>query len=96
MKQPCVYMLTNRRDGVLYIGVTSDLPRRVWEHKNHFVEGFSKKYNTDCLVWYELHDTMETAIAREKALKKWKREWKIALIEEMNPDWSDLFCQFQS
>jgi len=96
MKQPCVYMLTNRRDGVLYIGVTSDLPRRVWEHKNHFVEGFSKKYNTDRLVWYELHDTMETAIAREKALKKWKREWKIALIEEMNPDWSDLFRQFQS
>lgn len=86
MKQPCVYLLASGRHGTLYIGVTSDLVKRVWQHKNHVVDGFSKKYGTDRLVWYELHGEMESAILREKALKKWRRQWKIDLIERMNPE----------
>ncbi|MBM3342691.1 MAG: GIY-YIG nuclease family protein [Betaproteobacteria bacterium] len=89
--QPCVYILASSRNGTLYVGVTSDLVKRVWEHKNDFVEGFTKQYGVHALVWYEVHETMESAIAREKALKYWKRAWKLRLIEEMNPGWDDLY-----
>ena len=91
MKQPCVYMLSSQRNGTLYIGVTSDLIKRVWEHKQDFVEGFTKKYGAHDLVWYEQHEDMPTAIAREKTLKEWKRAWKLELIEKMNPLWKDLY-----
>jgi len=90
-RQPAVYILSSGYNGTLYIGVTSDLIKRVWEHKNDFVESFTKRYAVHRLVWYEQHATMETAIAREKALKKWNRAWKIRLIEEGNPQWRDLY-----
>ena len=90
-RQPCVYMLTNRRNGTLYVGVTSDLPKRIWQHKNKVVEGFTKKYDLDILVWFELHEIMLSAIEREKAIKCWKRHWKLKAIEALNPDWRDLF-----
>lgn len=89
-KQPCVYMLTNKTSRVLYIGVTSDLPKRFWEHKNNFVGGFTQKYNAHILVWYEVHETMESAIQREKQLKTWNRSWKERVINKMNQDWKDL------
>ena len=88
---PAVYILANGRNGTLYIGVTSDLLKRVWEHKNDVADGFTKRYGVHSLVWLELHDTMVSAIEREKQLKKWRRAWKIALIEEGNPDWCDLY-----
>ena len=91
MKQPCVYVLASCRNGTLYVGVTSHLVRRVWEHKNHVVGGFTKRYDVSRLVWYEPHDTMESAIAREKAIKEWKRTWKLELIEKGNPEWDDLY-----
>jgi putative endonuclease len=91
MKQPCVYLLASRRNGTLYVGVTSNLIKRVWEHKNHLVAGFTDKYGVDRLVWYEPHPTMEAAIRREKAIKEWKRAWKLALIEKSNPGWDDLY-----
>jgi len=91
VKLPCVYILASRRNGTLYIGITSDLLKRVWEHKNDLVEGFTKKYGVHMLVWYESHETMESAIQREKSIKKWNREWKLALIEQSNPQWHDLF-----
>jgi putative endonuclease len=91
MKQPCVYILASRRNGTLYIGVSSDLVQRVWQHKNNLVEGFTQKYHVHRLVWYELHDTMESAIGREKAIKEWKRAWKIELIETNNREWRDLY-----
>ena len=91
MKQPCVYILTNKRNGTLYIGVTSNLLQRVWQHKNDVVAGFSKKHGTHTLVWYESHDNMESGITREKALKRWKRAWKLELIEKTNPSWRDLY-----
>ena len=90
-KQPCVYILANKRNGTLYVGVTSDLPKRIWEHKSKVVEGFTKKYGIDKLVWYETGHTMESAIQRENAIKKWTREWKLRIIEEMNPEWKDLY-----
>jgi putative endonuclease len=90
-KQPAVYILASKRNGTLYIGVTSDLVRRIWEHKNNMVEGFTKRYTVHQLVWYELHDSMESAIVREKLLKEWKRKWKLELIEGANPDWQDLY-----
>ena len=90
-KQPCVYLLASRRNGTLYVGVTSDLIKRVWEHKNNVVEGFTKRYGVHSLVWFELHATMESAIAREKAIKEWKRDWKLKLIETENPRWQDLY-----
>jgi putative endonuclease len=90
-KQPVVYILASGRNGTLYIGVTSNLVKRMWEHKNHLAEGFTKRYGIDRLVWYEVHETMESAIQREKRLKEWKREWKLELIESTNPDWQDLF-----
>ena len=91
MKQPCVYMLASRRNGTLYTGVTSDLIKRVWEHKNDLIEGFTKRYGVHMLVWYEAHETMLSAIAREKAIKEWKRRWKLELIENSNSEWRDLY-----
>jgi putative endonuclease len=90
--QPSVYILASQRNGTLYIGVTSDLVKRVWEHKSNLVEGFTKKYKVHDLVWYEAHDTMAAAINREKQLKEWKRQWKITLIEKANPYWNDLYA----
>lgn len=92
-KQPAVYILASRRNGTLYIGVTSDLVKRVWEHKNDQAEGFTKRYRVHDLVYYELHGDMVAAITREKQLKKWNRAWKIELIEKHNPDWKDLWLQ---
>ena len=91
-KQPAVYVLASKRNGTLYIGVTSDLTKRVWEHKNDLVEGFTKRYSVHRLIWYELHNSMESAIKREKSMKEWKRAWKLELIESANPDWEDLYC----
>lgn len=91
MKAPCVYLLASGKYGTLYVGVTSDPIKRVWEHRNSAVDGFSKTYGTHHLVWFEQHDTMESAILREKALKKWRRNWKLNLIEVMNPTWRDLY-----
>jgi putative endonuclease len=91
--QPAVYILASKRNGTLYIGVTSNLVKRVWEHKNDSVDGFTKRYNVHQLVWYEIHETMEAAIQREKQLKNWKRKWKLDLIEGPNPTWRDLYHQ---
>ena len=91
MKQPCVYMMANRRNGTIYTGVTSNLPKRAFEHREGFVKGFSAKYNCKMLVWYELHDTMLEAIAREKQIKAGSRAGKLALIESLNPGWKDLY-----
>ena len=91
MKQPCVYILASRRNGTLYVGVTSDVVRRVWQHKNDLAQGFTQKYRVHTLVWYELHADMESAIGREKAIKEWKRAWKLELIEASNPGWRDLY-----
>lgn len=91
MKQPCVYILASARNGTLYTGVTSDLLKRVWEHKNDLVEGFTKRYSVHTLVWFEAHAEMEPAIAREKIIKGWKRRWKLDLIESSNPNWRDLY-----
>ena len=95
-KQPCVYILANGKRGTIYIGVTSDLVKRVWEHQNGFVEGFTRRYKVHSLVWFEMHQTMESAISREKALKNWKRAWKLELIETGNPDWRDLYSEIAS
>jgi putative endonuclease len=91
MKQPCVYLMASKRNGTLYVGVTSNLIQRVWQHKSGLMEGFTKRYGVHTLVWYEVHETMQTAIAREKAMKEWKRAWKIELIEKSNPEWCDLY-----
>ena len=91
VRQPAVYILANKRNGTLYIGVTSDLPKRAWEHKNDLVDSFAKKYGVHKLVYYEMHDNMLSAITREKQLKKWNRAWKLELIERQNPDWNDLW-----
>ena len=90
-KQPAVYILASKRNGTLYIGVTSDLVKRVWEHNSDLVEGFTKSYGVHRLVWYELHESMESAVTREKQLKEWKRQWKLELIEDTNPNWLDLY-----
>ena len=90
MKQPAVYIMANRRNGTLYTGVTSDLVQRVWQHK-HGEAGFTARYGCKFLVWYEIHDEMLPAIAREKQLKGGSRRKKVALIEAMNPGWSDLY-----
>ncbi len=86
-----VYLLASRRQGTLYLGVTNDLVRRVHEHKTKAVPGFTERYGVDRLVWFELYDDPTAAIAREKAVKKWRRDWKIRLIDEQNPEWRDLF-----
>ncbi|MGI9405247.1 MAG: GIY-YIG nuclease family protein [Hyphomicrobiaceae bacterium] len=91
MKRPCVYILASKRDGVLYIGVTSDLGHRMAQHTQHLIEGFTAKYNVTQLVYCEFFDTMEDAITREGRLKKWHRAWKVKLIERMNPEWENLF-----
>jgi putative endonuclease len=91
MKQPAVYILASQRNGTLYIGVTSDLIKRVWEHKNDLADGFTKEYQVHTLVYYELHGEMLAAITREKQLKKWNRAWKLKLIEQGNPQWRDLW-----
>lgn len=90
-KLPCVYIMTNRKDGVLYTGVTSNLVQRAWQHKAHLGNGFTSKYNCDKLVWYEVHENMESAITREKQIKAGSRKKKLALIEAMNPAWADLY-----
>lgn len=90
-KQPCVYILASKRNGTLYVGVTSDLVKRGWEHRTNTVDGFTKKYGVHALVYYELHENMISAITREKQLKKWNRAWKLRLIEERNPEWHDLW-----
>ncbi|MCG3773333.1 MAG: hypothetical protein JW395_0139 [Nitrospira sp.] len=90
-KQPAVYILASKRNGTLYIGVTSDLIKRTWEHKNDSGEGFTKRYKVHRLVYYELHADMESAIRREKQMKKWNRGWKLELIEKQNPDWRDVW-----
>ena len=90
-RQPCVYIITNKKNGTLYVGVTSDLPKRIWEHKNKVVKGFSERYGLEKLVWYEVHGSMETAIVKEKTIKNWTRNHKIKKIEMMNPGWKDLF-----
>ncbi|WP_047550205.1 GIY-YIG nuclease family protein [Methylotenera sp. G11] len=89
--QPCIYILASKKNGILYVGVTSDLIKRVWQHKNDLAEGFTKKYAVHELVYYEIHETMESAIAREKNIKAWKRAWKIELIERSNLVWRDLY-----
>jgi putative endonuclease len=86
-----VYIMASRRNGTIYIGVTSELPKRVWEHREGLIEGFSKRYGCKLLVWFEHDDTIEAAIIREKQMKEWQRAWKLRRIEEMNPDWNDLF-----
>ena len=90
-RQPTVYILANKRNGTLYVGVTSDLIKRIWQHKNNVVKGFTERYSVHQLVWYELHETMGSAIRKEKMLKNWKRVWKLELIERSNPNWQDLY-----
>jgi putative endonuclease len=86
-----VYILASGRNGTLYVGVTSNLVRRVWQHRNHALQGFTTRYDVTVLVYYELHDTMQSAITREKHIKKWNRAWKIELIQKANPGWADLW-----
>jgi release factor glutamine methyltransferase len=93
-KTPAVYILANQRNGTLYVGLTSDLLKRVWQHKTKAIDGFSTRYNVSLLVYYEQHETMEAAIKREKRLKEWQRKWKLELIESVNPDWEDLYEGF--
>ena len=89
--QPAVYILASQRNGTLYIGVTSNLVQRIWQHKNDLVEGFTEKYGVHSLVYFELLDDMPNAITREKQMKKWNRAWKLSLIEKQNPTWQDLW-----
>jgi len=86
-----VYLMASQKNGTLYVGVTNDLVRRVFEHKNDLVEGFTRRYGVHTLVWFESTSSIEAAIQREKQLKNWKREWKVGLIEQLNPDWNELY-----
>jgi putative endonuclease len=95
MKQSYVYILASKRNGTLYVGVTSDLIKRIYDHKQNVVEGFTQKYNVHNLVYYEVYNDMEEAISREKQIKKWNRKWKLSLIEEMNPEWRDLYQEIE-
>jgi len=90
-KQPAVYILASNRNGTLYTGVTSNLVQRTWQHRVHQADGFTNRHGITLLVWYEMHDSMESAILREKRIKAWKRQWKLELIEEKNPYWHDLW-----
>ena len=90
MRDYYVYILASDRNGTLYVGVTNDLARRVYEHRNDLIEGFTKRYGVHRLVWFEVHGDINEAIIREKRIKKWNRSWKLRVIEEMNPDWIDL------
>ena len=92
-KQPAVYILASKQNGTLYIGVTSELAKRAWTHKNNVIEGFTKRYGVHRLVYYEMHPDMTSAIVREKQLKKWNRAWKLELIESNNPEWNDLWSE---
>ena len=92
-KQFYVYILANKRNGTLYTGVTSELIQRVWQHKNDMAEGFTKKYKVKTLVYYEVHESAESALTREKRIKRWRRAWKLRLIEDSNPEWKDLYEQ---
>jgi len=91
MKPYYIYILASKKNGTLYIGVTTDLIRRVWQHKNDSHEGFTKKYRVHRLVWFDETPDIEAAILREKQMKKWRRQWKIELIEKENPQWNDLY-----
>ncbi len=91
MKRLAVYILASQRNGTLYIGVTGNLVKRVWEHRENLREGFTKQYHVHRLVYFEFHDNFWTAIARESAIKRWRRFWKIKLIEQVNPTWEDLY-----
>jgi putative endonuclease len=88
-----VYLLASRRNGTLYVGVTNDLTKRVWQHKQGLVEGFTKRYGIKMLVWYQQTESIEAAIVREKQIKKWNRDWKVELIEKNNPQWRDLYAE---
>ena len=90
-KKSFIYIMANKRNGTIYIGVTSDLLARVWQHKNNMVEGFTSRYNTHTLVYFEQPENMQSAIEREKQIKKWNRKWKLRLIEKLNPGWKDLY-----
>ena len=90
-----VYILSSKRNGTLYIGVTDNLIRRIWEHKNNAINGFTKTYGIHYLVYYEVHSNPESAIIREKQIKKWNRQWKLRLIEEANAEWKDLYNNLQ-
>ena len=90
-KTYCVYILSSQKNGTLYIGITHNLVKRVWEHKNEKIDGFTKKFKIHHLVYFEQHSNPESAIKREKQIKKWNRLWKIRLIEEKNPEWKDLY-----
>ena len=92
--QPSVYLLASRRNGTLYTGVTSDLPGRIYQHRSGLIRGFTREYGVKLLVWFEQHETMDSAIIREKRIKKWNRAWKLQLIEAANPDWRDLAEDF--
>jgi putative endonuclease len=96
MKTMYIYIMASEKNGTLYIGVTHDLIRRVYEHKNDLIKGFKKRYKVHKLVYYEMTDNSLTAIIREKSLKKWNRAWKIRLIEKQNPDWKDLYSELIS
>lgn len=91
MKTYYVYILASKKNGTVYIGVTSDLKKRIYQHKNNFIEGFTQKYNVNNLVYYEETNDINEAIKREKNLKSWNREWKVQLIEKFNPNWEDLY-----
>ncbi|MCD6218427.1 GIY-YIG nuclease family protein [bacterium] len=91
MKNYCVYILASKPNGTLYIGMTSDLVRRVYQHKKNLADGFTKKYSVHQLVYYEITNDVESALTREKQLKNWKRQWKIELIQKNNPQWNDLY-----
>ena len=93
MKNYYIYIMAGKKNGTLYIGITNDLVKRVYEHKNDINEGFTKKYKVHILVYYEAYNDVNSAMKREKQMKKWKRQWKIELIEKNNPNWKDLYCQ---
>jgi putative endonuclease len=93
LKNPSIYILASKKNGTLYTGVTSDLIKRIYQHKNNEIDGFTKRYSVKTLVYFEQSENMLTAIAREKQLKKWNRSWKINLIEKCNPNWNDLYCE---
>ncbi|OGP67718.1 MAG: hypothetical protein A2031_03360 [Deltaproteobacteria bacterium RBG_19FT_COMBO_43_11] len=91
MKQYYVYILASKKNGTIYVGITGDLIKRIYEHKQNLIDGFTKKYNVHDLVYYEVHTEIEEAITREKQIKRWNRKWKLRLIEEKNPGWNDLY-----
>jgi len=96
IRSPSVYILASRRNGALYVGVTSNLVGRIWQHRSDLIDGYTKRYRVHLLVWFEQHETMESAILREKAIKEWKRQWKCELIERSNPYWRDLYPEICS